>query len=238
MNIIGENENMDISSNFVRPILITPDVVDLLKKVPERSITDILIQHFLKEANWIYEMIYPTTFLERYNRWWSQPCRTLEDLEFAALLLRLCSYSAQFLPSKTYTAATIFGLSLSAIREQCDIAATMLIRSPSFKGPSSILRIHQYFFAACYLKNEGKMKESWDLLSEAIREAHDLGLHVEQPKSSEHLVSEYDIEMGKRTYWNLWLWDKFVAPLSTFNIPFHLAHSFSSTEPFEYYCKS
>lgn len=132
---------MDINSNPSPRVLITPDVVALLKKVPERSVADILIQHFLKEANWIYEMIYPTTFLERYNQWWSQPCRTLEDLEFAVLLLRLCCYSAQFLPSMTYTAATIFGTSLSAIREQCDTAATMLTRSPSFKGPSSILRV-------------------------------------------------------------------------------------------------
>lgn len=210
MNILGDNESVD-NSNSSSAGLISPDVAELLKKVPERSVTDILIQHFLKEANWIYEMIYPTTFLERYNQWWSQPCRTLEDLEFAALLLRLCSYSAQFLPSKTYTAATIVGMTLSAIREQCDAAATKLTRSPSFKGPSSILRVHQFFFAACYLKNEGRMKESWDLLSEAIREAHDLGLHLDQPKTDGQLISEYDLEMGKRTYWNLWLWDKFMS---------------------------
>lgn len=178
-------------------------------------------------------MIYPTTFLERYNQWWSQPCRTLEDMEFAVLLLRLCCYSAQFLPSKTYTAATIFGTSLSTIREQCDTAATMLTRSPSFKGPSSILRVHQYFFAACYLKNEGRMKESWDLLSEAIREAHDLGLHVEQPESNGKPISEYDMEMGKRTYWNLWLWDKYVASLSTFTIPSQIASMFPFTWPFK-----
>ena len=54
------------------------------------------------------------------------------------------------------------------------------------------------------------MKESWDVLGRAIHEAHELGLHLESRKPSGKLVSEYDVEMGKRTYWNLWLWDKYV----------------------------
>lgn len=56
------------------------------------------------------------------------------------------------------------------------------------------------------------MKESWDVLSEAIREAHELGLHVVLPKGSGSLTSENEVEMGKRTYWNLFLWDWLVAP--------------------------
>lgn len=48
------------------------------------------------------------------------------------------------------------------------------------------------------------------MLGKAIHEAHELGLHLESRKTGGRLVSEYDIEMGKRTYWNLWLWDKYV----------------------------
>ena len=43
-------------------------------------------------------MIFP---FESYNQWWTHPFQSPEDFEFAALLLRLCSYSAQFHPRIT-----------------------------------------------------------------------------------------------------------------------------------------
>ena len=129
MNILRE-EDSDLATTDNNSVVIGSEVKALLKKVPKRAVTDVLIQHFLSEANWIYEMVYPTTFLERYNEWWSHPCQSVDDLEFAALLLRLCSYSAQFLPSQNYTADSILGTSLSTIREPCDATAIALSRSP------------------------------------------------------------------------------------------------------------
>ena len=191
---------------------INAEIAKLLKKMPSRPVTDVLIQHFFSEANWIYEMVYPTTFTQRYNEWWAGPCRSVEDIQFAALLLRLCSYTAQFLPSQNYTADTILGNSLSALREQCNATAISLTCVPLMKeGLPSITSIHEHFFHACHLKNEGKMKESWNVLGKAIYEAHELGLHLETRKPNGRLVSEYDAEIGKRTYWNLWLWDKYVS---------------------------
>lgn len=206
----------DIESESTSPVSavsMTPDVTELLQKMPHRTVTDILIQHFFTEANWIYEMVDPITFLERYNAWWSHPCRSVEDVEFAALLLRLCSYTAQFLPSANYTADTILGNSLCTIRRECDATANSLSSSNLVKATStSIVRIHQLFFRACYLKNEGDMKGSWDVLSEAIREAQELGLHLDLQKGQGKFTSEYNVELGKRTYWNLWLWDKYCSP--------------------------
>lgn len=129
--------------------------------MPPRPVTDVLIQHFFTEANWIYEMVYPTTFTERYNEWWAGPCQSVDDIEFATLLLRLRSYTAQFLPSQNYTADTILGNSLSALREQCNATAISINRVPIMEeGLPSVTRIHEHFFHACYLKNEGAMKES------------------------------------------------------------------------------
>lgn len=157
-------------------------------------------------------MVYPTTFMERYNEWWDEPCQSIDDIQFATLLLRLCSYTAQFLPSQTYTADTILGNSLYALRERCNATAISLTHVPMMdQGLPSINRIHEHFFHACYLKNEGAMKESWRVLGKAIHEAHELGLHLETRKFAGRSISECDIEIGKRTYWNLWLWDKYVA---------------------------
>ena len=198
----------------LKPALLTsasttlpPEVAGLLRRMPQRSVTDVLIQHFFTEANWIYEMVDITTFLEQYDAWWSHTPRTAQEVEFAALLLRLCSYTAQFLPSQNYTADTILGISLTDLRKDCDsIANEMASSSYAKDAPTSIPRIHQLFFRACYLKNEGDMKRSWNVLGEAIREAQELSLHLELQKGQGR--SEYDVEMGKRTYWNLWLWDK------------------------------
>ncbi|KAL8813214.1 MAG: hypothetical protein Q9200_000443 [Gallowayella weberi] len=211
MDLYDDNELESTQPESSTP-KITSEVLELLAKVPHRTVTDILIQHFLSEANWIYEMVDPTTFLERYDDWWSHPCRNAHDVEFAALLLRLCSYTAQFLPSQNYTADTILGASLSTIRQECDATANALASTQFVKLSSrSIVRIHQLFFRACYLKNEGDVKGSWDVLSEATREAQELGLHLDLHKGQGKFISEYDVEMGKRTYWNLWLWDKFMS---------------------------
>lgn len=214
MNILeDEDENPDLTTICTKSFTLTAEVTELLKRVPSRTVTDILIQHFFSDANWIYEMVYPTTFIERYNAWWSGTCQSVDDLEFAALLLRLCSYSAQFLPSQNYTADTILGISLSTIREDCNATAIALSRSSMIAdGPSSLTRIHELFYRACYLKNEGEMKESWNILSKAIRDAHELGLHLDLEKGNGRITSEYELEMGKRTYWNLWLWDKYGSP--------------------------
>lgn len=208
MNVL-DDDDPDLAITTLHTVQITPEVKALLQSMPDRTATDLLIQHFLSDINWLYEMIYPTTFLENYNDWWSHSCQSMDDVEFAALILRLCSYSAQSLPSKNYTADTILGKPISTIREQCDVTATALSNIAVLKeNPSSITRVHQLFYRACYLKNEGQMKESWKVLSEAIREAHELGIHLELQKGKGRITSEYDLEMGKRTYWNLWLWDK------------------------------
>ena len=195
------------TSNFT----VNAEITKLLKYMPARPVTDVLIQHFFSEANWIYVMICPITFTERYNEWWTRSCQSGGDIQFATLLLRLCSYTAQFLPSQNYTADTILGNSLAALREQCNATAIALTRVPMVKGAlPSITRIHEHFFHACYLKNEGAMKESWDVLGQAIHDAHELGLHLEDRKPTDKLVSEYEREVGKITFWNLWLWDKYV----------------------------
>ncbi len=207
-----EDEKTNSAMTGTNAFTIDAGTAKILKKMPPRPVTDILIQHFFSDANWIYEMVYPTTFTERYNEWWATPCQSVDDIQFATLLLRLCSYTAQFLPSQNYTADTILGISLSAIREQCHATAISLTHTLMMnEGSPSITRIYEHFFHACYLKNQGSMKESWNILSKAVHEAHELGLHLESRKPNGRLVSEYDIEMGKRTYWNLWLWDKYVS---------------------------
>lgn len=219
MGIFEDDDiRLELDTKSTKSFTLTPEISETLKRMPPRPVTEILVQHFLSEANWIDEMVYPTTFIQRYDKWWSSPYQTVDDLQFAALLLRICAYSAQFLPSQRYLADTILGSPISSIREQCHVTALSLTGSLVLRaGAPSITRIHEQFFHACYLTNEGQLKASWDVLSEAIHEAHELGLHLDLKRRNGKPTSEYDTEMGKRTYWNLWLWDKYaLSALSSF----------------------
>ena len=180
-----------------------------LQHLPKRPILDCLLQHFFKEVNWIYEMIHPTTFLTHYEGWWNSCLEErVQDIEFGVLILRVCAYSAQFLPSRAYTADTICGTSLSSIREHCHKLATGLSNLCGSAGSRSLVSVQHLYFAACYSKNEGRMKEAWFMLGNAIRLAQDLGLHLEPSRLSQPQLDDLEKDMRRRTFWNLYIWDR------------------------------
>lgn len=85
------------------------------EKLPSRIIIDKLVQIFFQEVNWMYEAIYPSTFLSRYQKWWKDnQSAEIEDIIFATLVLRLCAYTTQFLPSTYVLALGITRKSLTA----------------------------------------------------------------------------------------------------------------------------
>lgn len=180
-----------------------------LRRLPKRLVLDRLLQNFFKEVNWIYEMIHPTTFLTHYESWWHSDMEGwVHDVEFGVLILRVCAYSAQFLPSRAYTADTICGMSLSKIREHCHSLAIDLSNLCDSASSPSLTSVQHLYFAACYSKNEGRMKEAWFMLGHAIRLAQDLELHLEPPDSSQPQLDDLEKDMRRRTFWNLYIWDR------------------------------
>ncbi len=183
--------------------------------MPKRRIVDCLIQHFFKEVNWMYEIIHSTSFLTRYESWWAAlPVNQLGEVEFCLLLLRICAYSAQFLPSQAYTADTICGVSITLIREHCCKAANGLSRvCGSTVSTRSLTSVQHLSFSACYLMNEGRMKDAWYVIGDAARLAQDLGMHLEATAAAMTTQSRFndlDKEMRRRAFWNLYVWDRSV----------------------------
>lgn len=176
---------------------------------------DCLVQNFFKEVNWIYETMHSSTFLTRYESWWTMlAVNQIEEVEFCVLLLRICAYSAQFLPSRAYTADTICGVSITSIREHCCRVANTLSRVFEFiGGPRSLTSVQHLSFAACYLMNEGRMKDAWYVISDAIRLAQDLGMHLEVTAAittTRSHFNELEKEIRRRAFWNLYIWDRLV----------------------------
>lgn len=149
-------------------------------------------------------MIYPATFLEIYNSWWPQLTHdTDDDIQFGLLILWLCLNGLQAIPHPKQPAHGIICTPLGVLENELYINAQKF----DFRRPRvpSLVRVQQLFFHTCYLKNSGEIKESWFVLDAAVREAHELGLHLEDPGIQ---LNDFEKEIRRRTFWSLYVWDR------------------------------
>ncbi|KAH8199350.1 hypothetical protein TruAng_006482 [Truncatella angustata] len=208
---LGLDEEIDHDA-----VPITGEAVErvkrLMKRLPDRSILDFLIQHFLAEVDWIDRLIYPPWLLAQYKQWWTkEQLEYVVDIDFVILVLRICSYASQFLPSPNYTADRIRGIPLSDIRSTCDgIAYELVAISNLLDGSGSLLRVQYYAFLGLGFQSEGKTKSFWQALSCAIRIAQSAGMHKESPVKT-HRMDELEKEMRRRTFCNLYVWDSLLS---------------------------
>ncbi|MCJ1249679.1 hypothetical protein MMC30_006905 [Trapelia coarctata] len=220
-NMLGLMEKFDLVSydelagvkDCIVPQNLVPEVEACMQVLPKRFMLDRLVQHFLEEVNWISEMIHPASFLTRYEQWWrSFPGSSVENLDFCVLILTICAYSAQYLPSRSFPATTISGVPHDTIREECfELAARINSLCVSLPGKRSLTCVQYLYYAACYQKNEGRVKDAYYALGDAIRLAHDLRMHMEISPSSRAQMNELEKDLRRRAFWNLYLWDRFLS---------------------------
>lgn len=177
----------------------------VLSLMPPRSTVDFLVQFYIKEINWYNEMIYPPTFLERYSNWWSQADYSGgDDIQFAALIARVCALATQYLPNPEWPIHDAFESPLDEISQRCYTAAQEFDRYQP--RPPSLSRVQQLYFNLDYLRNRAEIKESWAVLAEVAKEVQDIGLHLERPRVP---LTEFDMEIRRRIFWCLYEWDRY-----------------------------
>src|SRR5688572_8990805 len=127
------------------------------------------------------QVIHGPAFLNRYQKWWirNDPL-SVADVEFAVLILRICVYAAQFLPSPTNSIDTIRGRSLCDIRKTCSdigdsLASACFILDP--KG--SLVRVQHILYAALKASCEGRTDQFWDGIVSASRASLKAGIHTD-----------------------------------------------------------
>ena len=157
-------------------------------------------------------LVHTPWFLTRYQRWWAVERVTLViEVDFAVLILRICSYALQFLPSPSYTLNKIRGALLSDICNTCDeVAENLATISSAFDGRGSLIRVQHLAFSGLRCQMEGRRDALWDALSRAIRVAQSVGIHSEATNSRPGL-DEMEKEMGRRTFCNLYIWDSLLS---------------------------
>ncbi|ETS86663.1 hypothetical protein PFICI_00491 [Pestalotiopsis fici W106-1] len=151
-------------------------------------------------------------FLKEYYAWWSKlPPPSLADCEFTILVLRVCSYASQFLPSPSHTIDSIRGVSLTDIRRDCDeIADSLASTCSSLDTRGTLLRVQQLAFVGLRLQCEGRTTAFWDTLGNLLRVAQRVGIHKEVPASIPG-PSEPEKEMRRRCFCILYIWDSLLS---------------------------
>ncbi|KAJ5152588.1 uncharacterized protein N7482_009066, partial [Penicillium canariense] len=186
------------------------EIQQCLDKIPDGPILDFLLKYFVREVNWMDQLVHLPWILDEYQRWRTVKIpSSLFEIEFAVLILRICSYASQYLPSPSCTIERIRDMSLADIRHSCDEAADSLAEiCPRLNSKGSLLRVQHLAFVGLKAKCEGRMKDFRDALRSAIQVAQRIGADKDVSLVVPDM-SELEKETRRRIFCNLYIWDSY-----------------------------
>ncbi|KAG5979892.1 hypothetical protein E4U55_004650 [Claviceps digitariae] len=182
-----------------------PQLKRALQLLPPRPYTDSMVQNFLNNVNFHYYILYPSSFLEEYRTWWSlrSEDRPL-GLQWTCLLLTVCACSTQYTDAELQRKLeTDLGQSTQKLTEQYHNAARELHSVIPVRS-NHLLNVQSLLHSCFWYKSEARFVECWHVLSAAIREAQELGIHKETVTGP---IPEFDREMRRRVWCILDTWD-------------------------------
>ncbi|OJZ85801.1 hypothetical protein ASPFODRAFT_135656 [Aspergillus luchuensis CBS 106.47] len=188
-------------------------VKEYFDRMPPRPILDFLMQYFVNDLNWMKQIIHPPSFLTHYQQWWVKKWPlSLEEIEFAALILRIGAYSAHFLPSPIHTSDRIHGQPLSEVRNTCsDIGDELARACLALDWKGSLVRVQHVLFASLKFSCEGRTDKFWEGIASACSAAQKAGIHTVAPVPGEDSSQVLEKEMRRRTLCGLYVLDSHLA---------------------------
>ncbi|EED18320.1 conserved hypothetical protein [Talaromyces stipitatus ATCC 10500] len=131
------------------------------------------------------------------------------DIEFAVVILRICSYTSEFIPSKSCTIEQVHDMNLVDIRQACDDVANDLANKCTHLDPKgSLLRMQSLAFKGLKSRCEGRVDDFRNTLRCAIHVARDIRIDREAAESFPDM-GELEKEMRRRVFCNLFIWDRY-----------------------------
>ncbi|KAJ5553106.1 hypothetical protein N7494_002484 [Penicillium frequentans] len=202
-----QNRNPQASSNQY-----DSEIHQCLDKIPDGPILDFLMKYFMREVNWMDQLVHLPWILDEYQRWRIiKTPSSLFEIEFAVLILRICSYTSDYLPSPSCTIERIRDMSLADIRHSCDEAADSLAEICLRLNPKgSLLRVQHLAFVGLKAKCQGFMKDFRGALRSAIEVAQRIGADKDV-SSDVPDMSEIEKETRRRIFCNLYIWDSYLS---------------------------
>ncbi|KAK7422030.1 hypothetical protein QQZ08_009679 [Neonectria magnoliae] len=140
--------------------------------------------NFLNNVNYHYYIIYPPSFLEQYQQWWTARAenRPLGVQWTCLLLMRKLEVDL---------GDTIQRITESYHEAARDLGSTIPI------GTSHLYNVQQLLHSCYWFKSEARFVECWHVLNAAIREAQELSIHQE---SKGDPVPELELEIRRRIW--------------------------------------
>lgn len=142
---------------------------------------DLLVQNFLKIANYQYYTCFPAQLQTQSAEWWADRANG-EHLspELTCLLLQVCASSTQFLEEKLRDRfESDLGEKAQVLTERFHAAAWKLSAAiPPGEVKDSIVMVQQLFLGAVWFKYEANMVEAWHALGSTIHAAQESGMNL------------------------------------------------------------
>ncbi|KAI9147758.1 putative transcriptional regulatory protein [Paramyrothecium foliicola] len=182
-----------------------PQLQRALHVLPPRPYTDALVQNFLKNVNFHYYIIYPQAFIEEYLAWWNDRAdnRPL-GLQWTCLLMMICACSTQYTDEELQQRLENDLSETTQVLTERYHAAARELHGVVPISSSHLLNVQQLLHSCYWYKSEVRFVECWHVLSLAIREAQELGIHHE---ASSGEMPEFEREMRRRIWCVLDTWD-------------------------------
>ncbi|KAM0353629.1 hypothetical protein ACHAPU_001642 [Fusarium lateritium] len=166
------------SQEFVRDPRSFAQLERALQIIPPRPYTDTLVQNFLNNVNYHYYIVYPPSFLEQYQDWWTAQTENRPlSVQWTCLLLTICACASQYTDAELQSKLEVgLGDTIQRISEKFHEAAREL-RSAVPLGYSHITNVQQLLHSCYWFKSEARFVECWQVLNAAVREAQELCMH-------------------------------------------------------------
>jgi hypothetical protein len=160
------------------------------------------------------QLIHAPSFLLRYQEWWmiDRPLLMfdIDHREFAVLILRICSFAAQFVPSNSLYIDSIGNVSLLDIRNTCNEVGDSLANACIALDPKgSLIRVQHLLFAALKFTCEGKTAQFWEGIGAAAQATKKAGIHRDHLFSMD-VNGDLEKEMQRRVFCCLYVLDRYV----------------------------
>ncbi|KAF7538426.1 hypothetical protein G7054_g2971 [Neopestalotiopsis clavispora] len=213
LQVDGRLETSDLTISHDVAVLIGQD----LERMPARPVFDFLTQFFMSEVNWMSQLLHTPSFMSYYESWWNRrpsfvrpeaSSLAIADVDFAVLVLFMCGFATQSLPSPSYLVDKVRGMPLAQIKDICvNVGHSLSAILATLAPMGSIFRVQQICFSGLMSAYEGRMMDSCKMLDSAARMAEGLGYFQIVPVMAEGGSDELECEMRRRALCNLYIWD-------------------------------
>ena len=196
-----------------------------IQKLPCRDCTLALAAIFFTEFNWLYSLLDESIFGDELRNFYERSFDDnlqfrdnldFESLRFPVLLFPVIAIALLFLPS-AYDQCLDEHACIDASRSDGgkyfnDVGARLW--GLFEKDATDLLTVQASFLRVCWLKNSGRVVESWHSLAQVAMDAQDIGLHresgrIEAANAESACAQAWSIVMQRRLMINLFIWETY-----------------------------